>query len=162
MKKFTSMRVLLIICFCVLKQTITVAQDTLNIVFEEPDEHIDPIDATTVPIDGYKSLQRKLETTLNEGDTIGKKYSIRLDNIGFIVRKTGTIDSAWVIYHRRRIHYKIIEQLKTTRWKPVEQDAKPVDSRQELYLDIYLTKAVLKKHGYWPTLGERILAPWID
>jgi hypothetical protein len=122
----------------------------------------DTIFANTGPLNGHKSFQKKLETTLSEADTIGKKYLIRLNNIGFIVSKTGKIDSAWVIFHRRPIHREIIKQLQVTEWKAAEKDDAPVASRQELRLNIYLTKAVLKKHGCWPSFGERLFAPWIN
>jgi hypothetical protein len=122
----------------------------------------DTIFADTEPVDGYKALQRELEKTLSAGDTVGKKHKIRLDNIGFVVSKTGKIDSAWIIFHRRQIHFEVIKQLRATPWKTAEKDGMPVASRQQLYLHLYLTKAVLKKHGYWPSFGERLFAPWID
>lgn len=154
------MKLLSALLLCV--NTLVAAQDATiksNIGVQQA---TDTIFANTEPMDGYKALQRKLEKTLSAGDTVGKKHKIRLDNIGFIVGKTGKIDSAWIIFHRRRIHVEVIKQLKATAWKTAEKDSMPVASRQQLYLHLYLTKAVLKKHGYWPSLGERLFAPWIN
>jgi hypothetical protein len=154
------MKLLAALLLCV--NTFVAAQDAArksNVTFPQAS---DTILANTRPVDGYKALQSKLEKTLSAGDTAGKKHMIRLDNIGFIVSKTVKIDSAWIIFHRRPIHHKIIKQLKATPWKPAEKDGMPVASRQQLDLNIYLTKAVVKKHGYWPSFGERLLAPWIN
>lgn len=154
------MKLLSALLLCV--NTIVAAQDAAKKSDVRFPQATDTIWANTEPVDGYKALQRKLEKTLSAGDTVGKKHKIRLDNIGFIVSKTGKIDSAWIIFQRRHIHYEVIKQLKATPWKTAEKDGMPVASRQQLYLHIYLTKAVLKKHGYWPSLGERLFAPWIN
>jgi hypothetical protein len=144
--------------------TFVIAQNTikeLDVRFYERTT-TDTIFANTEPLAGYKSLQYKLEKTLSQGDTLGEKHLIRLNNIGFIVSMNGKIDSAWVIFHGRRIHYEIIKQLKSTPWKAAEKGGSHVASHQELHLNIHLTKAALKKHGYWPSFGERLFAPWIN
>ena len=154
------MKLLSALLLCV--NTLVAAQDATTRSNVGVHEATDTIFTDTEPVDGFKFLQHKLEKTLSAGDTVGKKHKIRLDNIRFIVSKTGKIDSAWIIFQRRRIHYEVIKQLKATPWKTAEKDGMPVASRQQLYLHIYLTKAVLKKHGYWPSLGERLFAPWIN
>jgi hypothetical protein len=156
----TTMKLLAALLLCV--NTFVAAQDAARKSNVEFREATDTIFADTEPVDGYEALRRKLEKTLSAGDTTGKKHMIRLDNIGFVVSTIGKIDSAWIIFHRRPIHYEIIRQLKATPWRALEKDGMPVPSRQELHLNIYLTKAVLKKHGYWPSFGERLFAPWID
>ena len=154
------MKLLATLILCV--NTSVAAQDIVRNSNAGFHHDTDTIFAQTQPVDGFKSLRHKIEEALSSGDTIGKKHEIRLNNIAFIVSKTGKIDSAWIIFHRRLIHYKIIKELKATPWMPAEKDGKPIASRQQLDLKVYLTKAVLKKHGYWPSLAERILAPWLN
>jgi hypothetical protein len=126
-------------------------------------EHLatDTIYANTQPARGYKSFLDDLEHALSSGDTVGRKYRMRLNNIGFFVSKTGVIDSAWTIFRERPIHQEIIKFLKATTWKPAEQQGAPVVSHQEILdHEIYLTKAALKRHRQWKSLPERILSPW--
>ena len=116
--------------------------------------------ADTQPVEGYQWFKNKLETFLSGADSVGRKHKWRLDNIAFIVGKTGRIDSAWVIFDRQPLDDEIIKVLKATLWLPAEQNGAAIASRQELFLHLYLTKATLKKHDSWPSFAERVL-PWV-
>jgi hypothetical protein len=138
---------------CLIHTTAVVAQN-------QPLVTVDTIYANTQPAAGYKSFLSSLERTLSNGDTVGRKYKMRLNNIGFFVSTTGVIDSAWTIFRERPIHLEIIKFLKGTQWKPAEH-GQPVVSHQEILdHEIYLTKGTLKRHRHWRSLPERILSPW--
>lgn len=120
----------------------------------------DTIYATTQPVKGFRPFVYELQAALSQADTVGKKTRMRVNNIGFIVSKTGTIDSTWVIFRPRPIHNEIMKVLKTSRWVPATQEGQPVVSVQEMDIEIYLTKAAFKRHRSWRSLTERILSPW--
>ncbi|HEY0742572.1 MAG TPA: hypothetical protein VGD40_13950 [Chryseosolibacter sp.] len=119
----------------------------------------DTLYATTSPVEGLRSFQKRLEISLSGADTLGRKHRIRLDNIGFIVSKTGQIDSAWIIFARKPLYAQVIRILKQTEWIPAQQGEAKIPSHQELVMSIYLTKGALKKHRTWPSFAQRVL-PW--
>ena len=121
----------------------------------------DTIYARTQPAKGLPMFLRELEESLSGADTVGRRHRVLLDNIGFFVGTDGKIDSAWIIFRPKRFHEKIITFLKATPWTPAKLDGERVVSHQELDTQIYLTKAALKRHGYWCSLPERILSPWM-
>jgi hypothetical protein len=145
MKIFFLSATILLFCF-----TSTTAQTASDTVY-----------SNTEPAMGWRKFLVGLEKSLSASDTIGRRHRMRLNNIGFFVNTSGSIDSAWVTFRPRPIHEKIIQFLKSTNWRPASVDGKAVVSQQELLeAEIYLTKAALKRHGHWRTLPERILSPW--
>jgi hypothetical protein len=120
----------------------------------------DTIYATTQPVGGFRLFAYKLQAALSQADTVGRKTRMRVNNIGFIVSKTGTIDSTWIIFRPRPIHNEIMKVLRASRWVPALQEGQPVVSVQDMDIEIYLTKAALKRHRSWKSLTERILSPW--
>jgi hypothetical protein len=153
---------LLVILFSVLHQSIATAQDKPKVTSGKTITATDTIDLITQPVKGFRLLARDLEKELSGGaNTEGRKYRVRINNIAFFVSKTGTIDSAWILFRPRQIHREIIKSLKATPWRPAEHEGQKIVSRQELLdFDIYLTKATLKKHRHWKTLPERIISPY--
>jgi hypothetical protein len=121
----------------------------------------DTIYATTQPVGGQRPFVYELQAELSQADTIGRRYRVRIDNIGFIVSKTGTIDSTWIIFRPRPIHNEVMKILKASRWIPARQDGLPIVSAQQTDIDVYLTKKALKRHRSWRSLGERIISPWL-
>jgi hypothetical protein len=153
--------VLIIILVCILQHSVAFAQARPIGAVEKNIAGSDTLYANTEPESGLKVFLQNLETALSKGDTSGKRYRLRIDNIGFFVSKTGTIDSAWIIFRPRPIHEEIIKVLKATKWTPAEQDGQRIVSHQELLdQDIYLTKAALKRHRQWRSLIQRIISPY--
>ena len=120
----------------------------------------DTIYASTQPVKGFKPFVYELQRVLSQADTVGKTHRLRLNNIGFIVGKAGKVDSTWVIFHHRPIHDEIMKFLKTTYWVPARHEGQPIASVQEMDIEIYLTKAALKRHRSWRSMLERIISPW--
>ena len=97
-----------------------------------------------------------METILGQADSTGRKHLLHLQNIGFIVDRKGKITKAWVNYYNRPLSREVVKILLETPWTPAKKDGWPAVSRQDLYVNIYLTKAAIKKHGSWPSFLERI------
>jgi hypothetical protein len=116
--------------------------------------------ASTQPVKGFKPFVYELQRFLTQQDSVGKTHRFRLNNIGFIVGKTGKVDSTWVIFHHRPIHDEIMKFIETTYWVPARHEGQPVASVQEMDIEIYLTKAALKRHRSWRSMLERIISPW--
>lgn len=136
-------------------------------VFAQREEHIvfdEPIDTDTLttraePMGGYKALLKHLEWKISDGDTVGRKFSLHLYNVRFKVNRRGMVDSTYIGVNHSAcpVHDKLAAELRQTKWRPAKERCKPVNSHEELYGHIQLTKNVLRKYDCWPSFIDRLL-----
>jgi hypothetical protein len=132
------------------------SQQEEKVVFEDP---IDTVTTRAEPIEGYRKLLKQLERTINEGDTVGRKFSLHLYNVRFRVNSQGIIDSTYIGVNHSAcpVHDKIAAELTKTKWRAAKDRGKPVNSYEELYGHIQVTKRILKKYDCWPSFVDRFL-----
>src|SRR5688572_3437694 len=113
---------------------------TVSAQQEEPIFFEDPVDTDTLttraePIGGYKGLLKHLQSQINAGDTVGKKFSLHLFNVRFRVNKLGIVDSTYIGVNHSAcpVHDWLAAELRQTKWHPAKERGKPVNSNQELY-----------------------------
>lgn len=135
----------------------------VDVVFFEP-QALDTITKPARPTDGYPALLKMLERRLAEGDTLGKKYRVDLWSLGIKVGKSGVVDSAYVRINHAAcpIHRKIAAELKSTVWEPAQVKGIAVSWEGEIYEALYVNRRVLKKYKCTRSVGEWLLAPWIN
>lgn len=139
------------------------AQDVDVVVFFEP-QALDTITRPARPTDGYPALLKMLERSLSKGDTIGKKYRVDLWSLGIRISKSGVVDSAYVRINHAAcpIHRKIAAELKSTVWEPAREKGIAVSWEGEIYEALYANRRVLRKYKCTRSVGEWLLAPWIN
>lgn len=112
----------------------------------------DTLTTLAEPVGGYTMLLQFIEKTINEGDTVGKKYPRHLYNVRFRVNSLGAVDSTYIgVNHsacplHRKIASIIMHQ---TKWVAAKERGKPINSHVELIGRVYFTKHVLKKYRCW-------------
>lgn len=134
------------------------AQHAEPILFEDPVD-TDTLTTRAEPIGGYKGLLKHLQSQINAGDTVGKKFSLHLYNVRFRVNKLGVIDSTYIGVNHSAcpVHDRLAAELRQTKWHPAKERGKAVNSYEELYGHIQLTKNVLRKYDCWPPFIDRLL-----
>lgn len=132
-------------------------------VFFEP-QAIDTITRPAQPARGYPALVKLLESRLSEGDTLGKRYRVELWCLGIKISRSGLIDTAYVRINHVAcpIHRKIAAELQSTVWEPALKKGIAVNWEGEIYEAVYVNRRVLKKYKCTRSVGEWLLAPWLD
>lgn len=138
--------------------TTVFAQQEEPILFEDPTD-TDTLTTRAEPIGGYKALLKHLESRINAGDIVGRKFSLHLYNVRFRVNKLGIVDSTYIGVNHSAcpIHDKIATELTQTKWHAAKDRGNPANSYEELYGHIQVTKTVLKKYDCWPSFIDRFL-----
>ena len=111
------------------------------------EEQVDTATTIAEPVGGYKQLLQFLEEKINGGDTLGKKSSIPLLVIGFIITRNGDVEKAYIKTPHMAcpIHDMIVQELLKTKWLPAKERGERVPYEGDLWGDIRVTKKAQKK-----------------